>query len=76
MAAADHLTPTPPAVQDILLWVDPKQSGIALGGVTAVFLALQYGTYNAVTVGAYGLLIAVVGAFVQNNLAARLPNSM
>ena len=65
-----------PAVQDILLWVDPKRSGIALGGATAVFLALQYGSFNAVSVGAYGLLIAVLGAFVWNNLANKFQNSM
>ena len=75
MQAADQLV-CAPAVQDILLWVDPKRSGIALAGVTAVFLSLQYGTYNAVSVAAYGLLAAVLGAFVWNNLATKFPNSM
>lgn len=54
----------------MLLWVDPKRSGIALGGATLAFLLLQFARFNLVSVAAYALISLVLGAFMWNNFAS------
>jgi len=59
----------PPFLQeDLLLWRDPKKSAVALGGVTAIFLALQFAKINLLQSLAFTLLSLVLGCFLWNNL--------
>ncbi|PSC72227.1 reticulon B2 [Micractinium conductrix] len=59
-----------PQLEELLLWRDPKRSAIALGGVTAVFLLLQFARINLLQTVAYALLTLVLGCFLWNNLAS------
>lgn len=55
--------------EELLLWRDPKKSGIALAACTAVFAVLQFAKVNFIQTAAYALLIVVLGCFLWNNLA-------
>ncbi|KAL4450106.1 hypothetical protein ABPG77_010775 [Micractinium sp. CCAP 211/92] len=59
-----------PALEELLLWRDPKKSGAALGGATAVFVFLQFAHINLLQTVAYTLLTLVLGCFLWNNLAS------
>ena len=60
----------PPAVEDLLLWRDPKKSGAVLGGATVAFLFLSFAKINFISTLAYTLLSLVLGAFLWNNIAS------
>ncbi|KAI7836748.1 hypothetical protein COHA_009386 [Chlorella ohadii] len=59
-----------PRVQELLLWTNPRNSAIAVGGVTAVYAALQYGSVNPLQTSAYVGLVLVLGCFLWNNIAS------
>lgn len=54
------------AVEDVLLWRDPKKSGIALGGITVVYLLISHISYNPVVVLANIAQFAVISCFLYN----------
>lgn len=59
-----------PALEELLLWRDPKKSGAALGASTAAFLFLQFAHINLLQTVAFTLLTLVLGCFLWNNLAS------
>ena len=70
MALQSFHTLLPPTVEDLLLWRDPKKSGIALGGATALFLTLQLASFNVISTTAYALISLILGCFLWNNVAS------
>lgn len=58
------------AVEELLLWRDPKKSGIALAGSTVVFLFVQFARFNAISLSAYLLISLILGCFLWNNIAS------
>ncbi len=57
-------------MEELLLWRDPKKSGIVLGGATAAVLFLQFARFNVISTAAYGLISLILGCFLWNNIAA------
>ena len=53
----------------LLLWRDPRKSGIIFGGITAVYILLEWTKYSLINLVSNFLLIAVIGAFLWNNVA-------
>ncbi len=53
----------------LLLWQDPRKSGIVFGGITAAYILLEWTKYSLINLVANFLLIAVIGAFLWNNVA-------
>lgn len=45
-------------VEDLLMWRDPKQSGIIFGSITLAYLILEWSGKSLLSLGAYGLLLA------------------
>lgn len=59
-------------IEDVLLWRDPKKSGIVLGGITAVYLLVHSISYNPVVVLANLAQLAVIACFLWNLVAGFL----
>ena len=57
------------AVEDLLMWRDPKKSGLVFAGVTLGYLLLEWSHYSLLTIIANVLLIAVTVSFLWNNIA-------
>lgn len=57
------------AVEDLLLWRDPKKSGIVFAGATLAYLLLEWSHFSLLSIIANTLLIAVSVAFLWNNIA-------
>lgn len=60
--------PLPPQ-EELLLWRDPKRSGLVFGAITVAFGILQFAKINAIQTTAYLVAAAVLGCFVWNNVA-------
>lgn len=56
-------------VEDLLLWRDPKKSGIVFAGATLAYLLLEWSHFSLLSIIANTLLIAVSVAFLWNNIA-------
>jgi hypothetical protein len=57
------------AVEDLLLWRDPKKSGVVLAGATLAYLLLEWSHFSLLSIVANTLLVAVSVAFLWNNIA-------
>lgn len=57
-------------LDNLILWTNPKLSGVTLVASTIVFAIARFATINVVATGAYSLLVAVLGAFVYGNVAS------
>ncbi|KAK9829845.1 hypothetical protein WJX72_008236 [[Myrmecia] bisecta] len=57
-------------VEDLLLWRDPRKSGAAFAAVTVAYLILEWSNFNLLTVLANTSLLAIVVAFLWNNIAS------
>jgi hypothetical protein len=57
------------AVEDLLLWRDPKKSGVVFAGATLAYLLLEWSHFSLLSIIANTLLIAVSVAFLWNNIA-------
>ncbi len=57
-------------MEDLLLWRDPKKTGIVFGAVTLATILLVLTNFNLIPIVAYALLTAVLGAFAWNNIAS------
>lgn len=57
-------------VEDLLLWRDPKKSGVVLGGATLLYLILDVSGLSLLSIVANTLLIAVSISFLWNNIAS------
>ncbi|KAK3279151.1 hypothetical protein CYMTET_12952 [Cymbomonas tetramitiformis] len=58
-----------PKVQDLLMWADPKKSGMTLGGATVAYFFLEKSGYTMLSLLSNALLIIVVACFLWSNLA-------
>ena len=58
-----------PAVENLLLWRDPKKSGIVVAGATLAYLLLEWSHFSLLSIIANTLLVAVSVAFLWNNVA-------
>lgn len=58
-----------PPQEELLLWRDPKRSGLVFGAITVAFGILQFAKINAIQTTAYLVAAAVLGCFVWNNVA-------
>ena len=63
-------SPPARAVEELLLWRDPKKSGAVLGGATLAFVVLQFARFNVIATLAYAVMSVVLGAFIWNNIAS------
>lgn len=52
------------AVEDILMWRDPKVSGAIFGGFTAAYLVLEWSGLSIFCLAAYALLLLIGGLLV------------
>lgn len=68
----DHWHKKPSWIEDVLLWRDPKRSGIVLGGLTVAYLIANYMVKNPVVVLATVLQVAVLACFLWNLIAGFL----
>lgn len=70
MASTSRLSlPVDRKVEDLLLWRDPRKSGIVLGLTSALYFLLEWSHYNVVTLLANTGLIAVSAAFLWSVIA-------
>jgi hypothetical protein len=51
-------------VESLLLWHNPKESGIVFGSATAAFLAYALNPFSASTIVCYAVAIASLAAFL------------
>ena len=56
-------------MEDLLLWRDPKKSGVVLAGATLAYLLLEWSHFSLLSIAANTLLVAVSVAFLWNNIA-------
>ena len=56
-------------MEDLLLWRDPKKSGVVLAGATLAYLLLEWSHFSLLSTVANTLLVAVSVAFLWNNIA-------
>lgn len=59
-----------PAVEDLLLWRDPRRSGLVLTGITAVYILLEWSHLSLLRIVSHSLLAAVTLSFLWNNIAS------
>lgn len=57
-------------VEDLLMWRDPKQSGIVFGSITLAYLVLEWSGKSLLSLGAYGVLLAGAVLFGWTYFAA------
>ena len=58
------------AVEDLLLWRDPKKSGAVFVGATLFYILLHWTGLSLLTIVANSLLILVSLSFLWNNIAS------
>lgn len=52
------------------MWRNPRNSALVLGGATAAFAVVSFGSYSGVQIAAYLALLYVATCFLWNNVAS------
>ena len=58
------------AVEDLLLWRDPKKSGVVFAGISLLYILLEWTGLSLLTIIANSLLVLVSLSFLWNNIAS------
>lgn len=58
------------AVEDLLLWRDPKKSGVVFAGISLLYILLEWTGLSLLTIIANSLLVLVSLSFLWNNIVS------
>lgn len=59
-------------IEDLLLWRDPKKSGIVFGSITVAYLLLEWSGLSLLTIIADAMLLAVLVCFLWANIGSMI----